>query len=125
MSKHKTQPGSLKEILAQMNQAGEFQVSILASIEGLPIATVPNDYDSDLMAAMVALLQRVSNNAQGQLSMAQVDEVTIYDRDRIRLVCRYLTIGSERLILAALVPPYHAYRRVTNRAIRQIEKLLA
>ncbi|MBL7063182.1 MAG: hypothetical protein ISS49_03095 [Anaerolineae bacterium] len=54
-----------------------------------------------------------------------MDEVTIYDRDRVRLVCRYLTVGRERLILAALVPPGRCYRRVTNQAIRRIRQLLS
>jgi len=99
-----------------MNEAGGFEVSVLTSIEGLPISTVPTSYNSDLMAAMVALVQKVSNDAQSQLRMAEVDEVTIRDRDIVRLVCRYLTIGEEKLILVTLVPPDHAYRHVTNQA---------
>ncbi|MEA3341254.1 MAG: hypothetical protein U9R15_14920 [Chloroflexota bacterium] len=118
-------PTSIKEVLREMNEAGDFKVSVLTSIEGLPIATVPASYNSDLMAAMVALVQKVSNDAQSQLRMAEVDEVTIRDRDIVRLVCRYLTIGEEELILVALVPPDHAYRRVTNQAIKRIEQLLA
>jgi len=118
-------PTSLKEILHEMHTTGKFQVSVLTSVEGLPIATFPADYDSDLTAAIVALLQRVSNDARSGLKMAEVDELTIRDRDHIRLVCRYLVIGRERLILAAIVPPGRPYRRVTNRAVRQIEQLLA
>ena len=129
MNHDKHRPGaskspSFKEILHEMNTTGKFQVSVLTSVEGLPIATVPADYDSDLTAAMVALLQRVSNDAQSRLKMAEVDEVTIRDRDHIRLVCRYLVIGRERLILAAMVPPDRPYRRVTNRAVRRIRELL-
>jgi len=120
-----TEPTSLEEILCVMNEAGGFRVSVLTSTEGLPIVTVPAGYDSDVTAAMVALLQRVSSDAQSQLGMAEIDEVTIRVRDRIRLVCRYLTVGRERLILAAIVPPGRYYRRVTNRAIRQIRQLLS
>ena len=119
-------PTSLKEILQEMHTTGKFQVSVLTSaVEGLPIATFPADYDSDLTAVIVALLQRVSNDARGGLKMAEVDELTIRDRDQTRLVCRYLVIGRERLILAAIVPPGRPYRRVTNWAVRQIEQLLA
>jgi len=130
MSDNKHQPGaaeptSLKEILYAMNEAGEFQISVLTSTEGLPIATAPASYNSDLTAAMVALIQRVSNDAQSQLGMKDVDEVTIHDRARIRLVCRYIFAGREKLILAAMVPPGRSYRRVTNHAVRQIKRLLS
>lgn len=119
------QPTSLEGILHQMNQAGEFQVSMLTSTAGLPIATVPATYDSDFTAAMVALIQRASIDAKSQLGMADVDEVTIQDRDRIRLVCRYIALGRERLILVVVVPPGQAYRSVTNRAVSQLRQLLS
>lgn len=118
-------PTSLGEILRQMNESGKFQLSVLTSMEGLPIATVPINHNSDLAAAMVALIQRVSNDAQGQLGMTAVDEVTICDRDRTRLVCRHLVFKREKLILAAIVPSGRPYRHVTNRAIRQIRQLLS
>jgi predicted regulator of Ras-like GTPase activity (Roadblock/LC7/MglB family) len=118
-------PASLSEILSQMNESGKFKLSVLTSIEGLPIATVPINHNSDLAAAMVALIQRASNDAQGQLGMNTVDEVTICDHDRTRLVCRHLILEKERLILAAIVPPGRPYRYVTNRAMRQIRQLLS
>ncbi len=116
---------NFEEILSTMNEEGGFVVSVLTSSEGLPIATSPADYSSDLAAAMVALLQRASNDAQGQLGMAEVDEVTIRDQKRVRLVCRYFTAGKEKLIMAAIVPPGRYYRYVTNRAIGQIRQLLS
>jgi predicted regulator of Ras-like GTPase activity (Roadblock/LC7/MglB family) len=118
-------PASLGEILRQMNEDGKFRLSVLTSMEGLPIATFPINHNSDLAAAMVALIQRASNDAQGQLGMAAVDEVTIRAHDRTRLVCRYLVLKKERLILAAIVPSGRPYRQVTNRAIRQIKQLLS
>jgi len=138
-NKHKPETAELnpfESILSTMNEAGGFTVSVLTSSEGLPIATVPSSYSSDLAAAMVALLQRASNDAQCQLGMAEVDEVTIRDHDHVRLVCRYFTVGHRsvgadaptgrtRLNLATLVPPGCYYRRVTNQAVEQIKQLLS
>jgi len=115
----------IEQILCEMNQAGGFQVSLLTSTDGLPIATVPTAHDSDFMAAMVALIQMACNDAQGQLGMANVDEVTIRDCDHRRLVCRYVVVGSDKLILSAMVPASCAYRRVTNQAIRRIRRMLS
>lgn len=115
----------IEEILHQMNEKGQFQAAVLASSEGLPLAAAPSPYDTDTTAVMVAMLQRVGLEARQHLNMAEVDEITILDRDRIRLVCRYLDLGGEQLILAAMVPPYHYHRRVTNYAIRRIKALFS
>lgn len=118
-------PLYLHEILEEMNRSGKFRVSVLSSTEGLPIATAPQSYDSDLASTMVALLQQVSSDAQSQLGMAPIDEVTIRDHENLRLVCRRVVAGGEELILAALVPPNTYYRRVTNRAVKQIKESLS
>lgn len=120
-----SRPTSLDQILHLMNEAGEFEAVVLASTDGLLIATVPTDYDSEVTAALVALLRKVSSDAQQQLGMAEVDEVTIRSRDRVRLVCRYFVVGEQGLIVVVIVPPGRYYRRVTNRVIKQIRQFLA
>ena len=111
--------------LQAMNEAGKFQAAVLTSAEGLPIITVPTNYDGHVASAIVAMLHKISDRAQSQLGMAEVDEMTIRDHRRVRLVCRYLPVGGERLILAVMVPPGHSYRRATNQAIRQIKQWLS
>jgi predicted regulator of Ras-like GTPase activity (Roadblock/LC7/MglB family) len=111
----------LQRILETMKREGGFEAALLTSLDGLPIATVPPDYDSDVAAAMVALIQRVSHDAREELEMAGVDEVTIRDQDYTRLVCRYLDVDGQQMILAALVPDGNYYRRATNRAIHEIK----
>ena len=129
MRRHSFESGTagvqqLEEVLEQTTDNGDFRAVVLASDEGLPLASVPSHYDSEATAAMVALLQRVSREARDQLAMAKVDEVTISDCERIRLVCRYLEVGGDVLILAVMVPPKVYYRRVTNRAVRRIKDIL-
>ena len=55
------------EILQVMNSEGGFARSVLATSEGLPIASAPDNPDNELAGAMVALLQKVSEDTQGQL----------------------------------------------------------
>jgi predicted regulator of Ras-like GTPase activity (Roadblock/LC7/MglB family) len=111
---------SFEETLEQINREGEFEASILAGSDGLPIATAPSGYDTDVTAAMVALLRSAARETQDQVGMAQLDEVSVLASDRIRLVCRYFSAGDEDFILAVVVPRNRYYRRLTNRAIRQI-----
>ena len=112
------------EILQVMNSEGGFARSVLATSEGLPIASAPDNPDNELAGAMVALLQKVSEDTQGQLEMAPVDEVTIRTEDRTYLVCRRIGTGEDSLSLCALVPANHAYRRATNKAVKRIQEIL-
>ena len=72
---------------------------------------------------MVALLQKVSKEARQELGMAELDEVTVFDRAGTRLVCRFFSLDGEDLILALMVSPKARYRRASTWAIRQFHDL--
>lgn len=128
MEKSHSQGGSLpatfEEILREMNKEGGFNRSVLASSEGLPIASSPQRPDHELASAMIAMLQKAGVETQDHLKLAAVDEVTIRTEDRERLVCRTIPSGEDWICLCALVPPGHSYRRATNRAVRLIQGML-
>lgn len=126
MSNDSSQPEPLPlgEVLRRMQESEQFQAVVLASADGLPIATAPAGYDSDLAAALVAALRKVSGEAQSQLGLAEIDEVVVRSRDRVSLVCRRLDLGTEELLLVVIIPPGRRYRRATNQVIAEIKRAL-
>jgi predicted regulator of Ras-like GTPase activity (Roadblock/LC7/MglB family) len=112
------------DILEEMNQEGGFDRSVLATSEGLPIASCPMQPDHELASAMIAMLQQVGVETQDNLNLAAVDEVTIRTEDQMHLVCRRIQSGSDWICLCALVPAGAYYRRATNRAVRRISQIL-
>ncbi len=113
---------SLEQTLETINAEGDFEASVLATSDGLPIATVPSDYDTDITAAMVALLKSVARETQNHVGMAQLDEVCVRASDNIRLVCRSFSVNDEDFVLAVVVPRRRRYyRQVTNQAIGAIK----
>jgi predicted regulator of Ras-like GTPase activity (Roadblock/LC7/MglB family) len=115
---------SFIEILEEMNAEGQFNRSVLASSEGLPIASAPAGPDNELASAMIAMLQKVSVETQDHLGLSAVDEVTIRTEKQMHLVCRTIATGGDWICLCALVPPGRAYRRATNRAVRLIREVI-
>ncbi len=108
--------------LERIIEEGDFEASVLASSDGLPIATVPSDYDTDTTAAMVGLLRRVAQEIREHVGMAQLDEVSVRASDHIRLVCRCFSMSGEDFILAVVVPGHRRYyRQLTNRAIKELK----
>jgi predicted regulator of Ras-like GTPase activity (Roadblock/LC7/MglB family) len=111
---------TFSEILEEMNQEGGFTRSVLATSEGLPVASCPMQPDHELASAMIAMLQHAGVETQDHLDLDAVDEVTIRTEDKMRLVCRRIQSGSDWICLCALVPAGSYYRRATNRAVRRI-----
>ncbi|NIN65582.1 MAG: hypothetical protein GTO63_12970 [Anaerolineae bacterium] len=114
---------SLLRILRAMNEEGHFKASVLVSADGLPVAVVASPFDNDTIAAMVALVKNTIQQAREQIGLDEIDEVSIVQGDKMRLICRYLVAGDEELILAVIAPPYQTYRRLTNRALKQIKQV--
>ena len=117
-------PLTFVEILNDMNQEGGFSRSVLATSEGLPIASAPVNPDSELASAMVAMLQQAASELRNQFQLPQIDEFTIRAVNKLHLICRMIKIDSDMMILGVVVPPGQLYRRVTNKAITRIREAL-
>ncbi|MDM8528846.1 roadblock/LC7 domain-containing protein [Anaerolineales bacterium HSG24] len=114
----------LSQLLATMNERGKFSISVLTDKHGFPIASAAQPgQDPYTKSAVVALVQKTASQASNQLGMAQTDEISMYDTEGRRLVCRPFSANGHDMILAVLVPTKHqSYRRLTNQAVSAICK---
>ncbi len=115
----------IEQLLAEVNRAGKFPVSVLADAEGFPIAwyTENKEYPG-MQSAVAALIQKTSAQVESRLGMANTNEVSVFDDKGQRLVCRPFQLQQHPVILAVWVPNRNQkYRRLTNRVIRNIQQL--
>jgi hypothetical protein len=112
----------LQCLLEEVVVEGGYDAALLSDSDGLTLAAVEAGAFSDVMAAIASILQDAARQARQRLEMAHVNELSLVDDDRFRLVCRFFETDDGRpLNLALIVPPDQAYRRITNRAIRRIQ----
>lgn len=114
----------LEAQLKRLNIEGQFLASLVADVQGLPIAAMDSEYDTEMIAALSALVRDVSHRAETQLHFKKMDEVSLVDDDKLRLVCRYFQVGDRTYILSCVIPAYQTYRRLTSTAIREIVKIM-
>jgi hypothetical protein len=114
----------LEAQLKNLNTEGQFLASLIADVQGLPIAAMDSVYDTEMIAALSALVRDASHRAETQLGFKKMDEVSLVDDDKVRLVCRYFQVGDQIYILSCVVPAYQTYRRLTNTAIREVKKIM-
>lgn len=126
-SKNTTSTGSsqISNILQEMNQVGNFSISVLTNRHGFPLAAAAREgEDPDMQSAVVALIQKTAIQAENQLGMGETDEISLFDAQGNRLVCRPFMANGNHLILAVQIPDRHqSYRRLTNKAIREIQRI--
>lgn len=116
--------GQLENVLHRINQEGEFKASILSTIEGFSIAAVSSQIDDVAISALASIVQDASKRAERYIGFKRMDEVSLVDDDKLRLVCREFAVEGSLFILTVVVPPNKTYRRLTNDAIRDIEKII-
>ena len=114
----------LEAQLRRLNLEGQFLASLVSDVQGLPIAAVDSEYNTEMIAALSALVRDVSHRAETQLGFKKMDEVSLVDDDKVRLVCRYFQVGGSTYVLSCVIPAYQTYRRLTNTALREIEKIM-
>lgn len=114
----------LEAQLRRLNEEGQFLASLVADVQGLPIAAVNSQYNTEMIAALSALVRDVSSRAENQLGFKKMDEVSLVDDDKVRLVCRYFAVGEQTYILSCVVPAYQTYRKLTSTALREVEKIM-
>lgn len=114
----------LARLLASMNNEGGFPIAVLTDRQGFPIASAAApDQDPETQSAVVALVQKTAAQVQQQLGLAQTDEISLYDTNGRRLVCRPLNANGHEMILAVLVPDKRqSYRRLTNKTVKAIRQ---
>lgn len=116
--------GLLEAQLKRLNREGQFLASLVADVQGLTVVAVDSEYNTERIAALSALVRDVSHRAESQLGFKKMDEVSLVDDDKVRLVCRYFKVGDQTYILSCVIPAYQTYRRLTNTALREIEKIM-
>jgi len=116
--------GKLEKILYKMNKEGDFKAAIISDIDGLSIASVASEFDDQRISAISGIVQEVSDKAERYIGFKRMDEVSMVDDDKFRLVCREFEAEGWQLILTVMVPPYKTYRKLTNTALREISKVL-
>ncbi len=126
MNNNSSKSGSteIAKLLAKMNDQGNFPIAVVTDRHGFPIASAAAPgQDPDLQSAVVALIQKTASQVQNQLGMAQTDEISLYDTEGRRLVCRPFIANEHNMILAIVVPnKKQSYRRLTNKMITAIKR---
>ena len=115
----------LNNLLANMNIQEDFPISILTDAQGLTIAWAASEgIDPERQSAVVAFVQKTAVQVSRQLGMASTDEISLFDANGQKLVCRPFTIDNDTMILAVMVADRNnSYRRVTNHAIHEIRRI--
>jgi hypothetical protein len=107
----------LQTVLRELADNEAISLAVLANGDGFVIEAVPENELASVAAAIGASLHQLADRLPEK---RPVDEVSILLDDRQRLVCRALPGERADMLLSVVVRSGRAYRRLTNRAMREI-----
>ena len=116
----------LTGLLADMNALGGYPMSLVCTDQGLLLASAGETLRSEITAGLTSLFDDIVARAARDLSLAQVDELTLSDAVAGRTIIRPLTHtgGQVRLFLVVQVPSGRSWRRNTNLVVRKLLAIL-
>lgn len=116
---------SLRSVLSELNSEGKFLSTILTDTQGLPLAAASRSgVDPDVHSAIVAALYKSATQYVREIGFKPIEEITFLDSEGRLLVCRFFTLAKQTLILSALISGKYPYRRLMNRAVGKLKRIL-
>ncbi|MBL8973956.1 MAG: hypothetical protein JNK56_25415 [Myxococcales bacterium] len=113
------------DLLRAMNHVGGFPLSLVCTEAGLLVACAGELRRSELAAVVASLFSDIAARAAADLELPHIDELTLSDPARGRLVVRPLDLrGRPRLFLVAQVPRGRSWRRSTTLTARRLDAVL-
>lgn len=116
----------LQRELGAINRVGRYHGSLICTDQGLLIASDGDVGSDEVLAGFASLFDEIALRARRDLALEALDEITVLDGGRGRLVFRPLrTPGENRLMVVVSMPVEATWRRNTTQLVRRLERILA
>jgi len=117
----------IASLLEEVARQGSYEEILVTTGDGFPIASSSGDYvASENLAGVCALFDDVVERTERDLGMARVDELTVVDGRRGRLVIRPVPfVSDQRLFVVVRLNVRGTWRRNTNQLCRDLARLFS
>lgn len=116
----------ITRLLHEVNTEAGYPLSLVCTDQGLLVASSGDHFSSEQLAGLTSLFDDIVVRARRDLDSGWVDEVTLLDPERGRLVVRPLPLeGNPRFFLVLQIPRRATWRRNTNRLTRKLARWLS
>lgn len=116
---------SVSRLLQEHNRRGGYSFTLLCTEQGLPLASDGEGPDPEVLSAVASLFDEVVLRAVRDLDLRAVEELTLLDPRRGRMVVRPLKTGETRLFLVVVMSPRLPWRKNLHTLCAELETWLA
>ena len=113
---------SLKQIIGDLQKHPNIKIAILSTEDGIPVNSI-NEEDNKA-AAVAGFMLASAHQGFAMLNLFSSEEIVIRNSKHQLFVSRIFQIGDSRLILIVLFEKEIAYKRLINRAIKDIVTMM-
>ena len=113
---------NLKQIISDLQKHPNIKIAILSTGDGIPVNSI-NEEDNKA-AAVAGFMLASAHQGFAMLNLFSSEEIVIRNSKHQLFVSRIFQMGDSRLILIVLFEKEIAYKRLINRAIKDIVTMM-
>lgn len=112
---------TLKKILSEFIEKGQFENVFIADENGLPLVFAgSNLQESENQAALFARMKKNITMMDDHSGFNNISELSVQMEGK-KIVCRYIKLGNNPLFLAITLNSHLSYKRLTRSLIHQLQ----
>jgi len=115
----------IENFMKEVIKLGNYEMAYLLSQEGLLLAQnrVDEIIPEDRLIEMSVLFQEIQQMADVMAGISEIKELAIEGINKRKIIFRFFNAFDQSVTLALIIPPQKAYRGLTNRLVRLIQKV--
>jgi len=115
---------AVKKQLEHIAREGGFKAALLATDEGFAVVDIESKLDSGSLAALAGFIWEMNKEALDLTGFKQIDQITMSGKSGDSVICQSFEVTGQHVILIVIADVKSEYRKLTDRAVEGIKRIL-
>ncbi len=115
---------AVKKQLEHIAREGGFKAALLATDEGFAVVDIESRLDSGSLAALAGFIWEMNKEALDLTGFKQIDQITMSGKTGDSVICQSFEVIDQHVILIVIADVKSEYRKLTDRAVEGIKRIL-
>ncbi|NOQ23066.1 MAG: hypothetical protein GQ565_10530 [Candidatus Aegiribacteria sp.] len=115
---------AVKKQLEEIARKGGFKAALLTTEDGFAVVNIESELDSSSLAALAGFVWTMNMNVLDLTGFEGLDQITMSGPSGDSIICQSFEVMDQPVVLIAIASVESPYRKLTDRAVEGIKRIL-